>query len=119
MKKLAESKKYVINYEYEKVFLDVKDDHRRVLIGEFYGDPYIAIIAENEKYCAIGGEGVIVYYLEEPFNEYKSDDVLSDQYMIWGRGNSENTIWVESIKQVSENQIKIITEDTQSVIINV
>ena len=117
MKKLTESNNYSVDYEYEKVFLTVKKNQKRILIGEFYGDPYTALISENENFCAIGGEGLIVYYLHEPFDEYKGDDIESNQYMIWGREDNENTIWIEDIKLLNERQIEVITEDNQSIVI--
>lgn len=117
MKKLTESNNYSVDYEYEKVFLTVKKNQKRILIGEFYGDPYTALISENESFCAIGGEGLIVYYLHEPFDEYKGDDIESNQYMIWGREDNENTIWIENIKLLNERQIEVITEDNQSIVI--
>ena len=59
MKQMAESNNYLILNEYEKVFLKLKATSQLILIGEFYGDPDVALISDDETYCAVGGEGVI------------------------------------------------------------
>ena len=69
MKQMAESNNYLILNEYEKVFLKLKATSQLILIGEFYGDPDVALISDDETYCAVGGEGVIIYYLRDPFEE--------------------------------------------------
>ncbi len=44
---LAESDKYKISLSYEIVYLNFSK--RKIHIGDFYGDPYGAIIDKNEK----------------------------------------------------------------------
>ena len=53
MKRLTESKNFVITFEYEKVFLIRKQTGNTIFIGEFYGDPTTAIISSKEDFCAI------------------------------------------------------------------
>ena len=55
MKQIAESNNYLILNEYEKVFLKLKATSQLILIGEFYGDPDVALISDDETYCAVGG----------------------------------------------------------------
>ena len=71
---LAQSNKYIISYEYETVFLKFIDKDRKIIIGDFYGDPKTAFISSDESYCVIGGRGLIVYFLNEPFIEYDNKE---------------------------------------------
>lgn len=119
MKQLTESENFFITYEYEKAFLNFKNSNRSVLIGEFYGDPDIAIISKDEDFCAVGGEGIIVYYLNEPFSEYESNESLSKQWLEWGRDNEDSVIWIEKLEQIGNKMIEITTEESDKFIINV
>lgn len=119
MNRLAESKNYLITNEYEKVFLNFKNTDKSVLIGEFYGDPDIAIISKDETFCVVGGEGVIVYYLNSPFSEYDSDIKSSKQWVEWGRDNGKNVIWVEHIQEIGNRLIEITTEKMEKNLIYV
>ena len=118
MKVLAESSKYQILNEYEYVFLKIKKDSRLINIGDFYGEPQFALISEEEEYCAVGGAGLIIYYLTEPFVEY-TYNIECSQWREWGRGNANDTIWVNNIVRVDNNCIEIETEDMQNIILNV
>lgn len=118
MKILAESVKYVIFYEYEKVFLYIKENEKRILIGEFYGDPYTAVISYDESFCVIGGEGIIVYYLKEPFEEFRTFADVSSQWKTWGRDDGE-TVWIDEIHQIDNKHIEIVTENSEKTVIDV
>jgi len=56
---LAQSGRYRIEHEYESASL-VASDGRKRAIGEFYGDPAVALIDAGEQWCAVAGEGLIV-----------------------------------------------------------
>lgn len=111
MKTMVESNNYSIMHEYEKVFLKKNQGSELVLIGEFYGDSNVAIISEDEKYCAIGGEGLIIYYLNEPFERYITGFNTSKQWKTWGRDSIEETIWITNLTQIDKEHIRIETED--------
>ena len=117
MKIISESNNYLIMNEYENVFLKIKKTSQMIFIGDFYGDPEIALISANEKYCIIGGAGVIIYYLNEPFEEYKY--APSEQWKDWGRGDLDSTTWVNNIVLLDHDHIEIETEDEQKVILDV
>ncbi|WP_332855377.1 hypothetical protein [Duganella sp. S19_KUP01_CR8] len=93
---LATSKNFRISHEYETVWL-FRDSHSRVVIGDFYGDPIVAIIDAEERWCAVGGCGLIVYLLDAPFKPYEYDQ-CSSQYLEAGR-TKQDQWWVESIEQ--------------------
>jgi hypothetical protein len=104
---LARSAHYQIVHEYETVWLTREEGPRR-LVGDFYGDPNVAIIDSDEKWCAIGGSGLIVYFFEEPFDEYKYDQ-QSAQYFEVGR--KEDGSWpVKTIQQTGPLEIQVLLE---------
>jgi hypothetical protein len=48
MNLLAASNRYRISHEYETVWLEF-DDRERVVIGDFHGDPEVAIVDADQK----------------------------------------------------------------------
>jgi hypothetical protein len=118
MKVLAESNSYQILNEYESVLLRVKETSQLINIGDFYGDPQVALISNDEKYCVMGGDGVIIYYLTDPFEIYRYH-AQSAQWKEWGRGDENNTIWVNNIIALDNNRIEIETEDLKKTILDV
>ena len=111
MNKLATSNNYSIEHEYEIVYL-VKNDGQKIIIGDFYGDPNVAIIDSSEKWCAIGGCGLIVYWLKAPFDEYRYD-TDSSQYFEFAR-NKPDILWVEKLKQTGLFNLEILTESGET-----
>ena len=119
MKQMAESNNYLILNEYEKVFLKLKATSQLILIGEFYGDPDVALISDDETYCAVGGEGVIIYYLRDPFEEFSTKYKSLNQWKIWGRGTNKETMWVSEIDQIDSKHIRVELEDSETILLSI
>ena len=119
MKQMAESNNYLILNEYEKAFLQLKDNSQLILIGEFYGDPDVAIISDDENFCAVGGEGVIIYYLRDPYEEFSTDYKSSEQWKILGREAGKEPMWVKEIKQIDSRHIQVELEDSETILLSV
>lgn len=119
MKQMAESNNYIILNEYEKVFLKLKATSQLILIGEFYGDPDVALISTDERYCAVGGEGIIIYYLSSPFKEFSAKCNEEKQWKTWGRGDNEKTMWVSQIDQVDNEHIRVELEDSETTLLSI
>ncbi|WP_336939292.1 hypothetical protein [Acinetobacter modestus] len=82
---LTESDHYKIVHLYEAVFIapiDSNNINEYTEIGDFYGEPEVAIIDQNEKWCAIGGCGLIIYFIQEPFTPYQYDQECSQYFEI-------------------------------------
>jgi hypothetical protein len=96
---LAESENYKVTSEYESVTLHFKNKlfNKTLYIGDFYGDPDCAIISRDEKYVVMAGCGLIIYKLQEPFDEYGSDD-SSGQYFEFYR-DPPNNWWTNGLHQ--------------------
>jgi len=118
MKILAESASYQVLSEYEDVFLKFKETSKLVKVGDFYGDPEVAVISEEETFCAIGGCGVIVYFIREPFEEY-TYCTKTLQWREWNRTDNEGILWVTDLACIDEHRIEIIAEDMRRIELNV
>jgi hypothetical protein len=108
MNDLIQSKKYRIAHEYEVVFLN-RSHGPEVIIGDFYGDPSCAVISPCETWCAIGGTGLIIDFVREPFEPYCYDH-LTDQWVEFGR-DKDDLWWIESLTAVSGAEL-VFTTDT-------
>jgi len=110
--KLVQSEKYIISYEYEIITLTIKKSGRKIIIGDFYGDPEVAFISDDESYCVIGGCGLIIYYLKEPFCEFRYN-IDSNQWKEIFR-EPKDIWWVVDISEGSNpNRVKFTTDDEQ------
>lgn len=119
MKIMAESDKFVVWNEYEKVFLKRKETSQIILIGEFYGDPDVALISADETYCAVGGEGLIIYYLTPPFEEFSTGRKGTKQWKTWGRNTKEETMWVSDITPIDNKFISVKLEDSETILVSI
>lgn len=118
----AESKKFRIESYYETVILINKINGVEVDIGDFYGDVECAIIDRNEKFCVMGGCGLIIYFLKEPFETYFYNNITTQYKEFWRSGELNGKIWVKDIKQIDDENVLLDIEDNiknYSIIINV
>ncbi len=117
MQILTESKNYIVFFEFETVILKIKESGKEILIGDFYGEPQIAVISDDERFCAMCGCGVIIYYLQPPFIEYEYHKQTS-QWKEWGRTKPDEDIWVENIRCINNFILEIETEFGKIIRIN-
>lgn len=117
---LAESNNFLITNIFETTYLIKKhqcNSKNRIIIGTFYGDPQTAIIDKEEKWCAIAGEGLIIYFLRDPFSSYKENQVSSQFFSKYK--NESNIKWIQQLVQLSANQILITDDNHQKSIFNI
>lgn len=118
MEILTESEHYIVYNEYENVIMEIKESHKKIQIGDFYGDPQMAIISPDEKACVMCGCGIIIYYLKEPFKEYKYH-IKTEQWWEWGRNDKEEDIWVERVSWIDSKIIEIVAESGERYQLNI
>lgn len=111
MNTLAESVKYKIEYEYETVFL--LHPAGQTVIGDFYGDPVAAIIDKDERWCAIVGCGLILYYLKPPFKPYEYD-CKTKQWVEFHRTPPDNW-WIDNVNQKDKNEIEFVVDPANDI----
>ena len=104
---LTRSENYRITSEYEVVWLE-GIAHKPIVIGDFYGDPEMAIIDWNERWCIIAGSGLVIYYLKQPFEAYQYN-YITEQWDECFR--SPNNQWlIETVYQVGDNQVRFVVD---------
>lgn len=86
-RELARSAQYIVQHEYEHASA-LAADGRRASLGQFYGDPAVALIDVNEQWCAVAGEGLVLCRLEQPFG----------QCVAYFREPGE-TVWITGLRQ--------------------
>lgn len=106
---LAESENFIVSHIFETAFLISKKTGSETEIGDFYGYPECAIIDKNEKWCAVGGCGLIVYKIQEPFREYQYHCFWTDQWDEFGRDASD-VWWISKLEQISDNRFQFEIE---------
>lgn len=117
---LSQSKSYKIIHLYESAYiapLQSSDIYQYIEIGDFYGNPEVAIIDQNEKWCAIGGCGLIIYFIQEPFTPYQYDQESSQYFEI--HRSPPSIWWIEDLQQISQSKILITLEDSQTRILDI
>lgn len=113
---LDESKNYIVTYTYETVYLISKWNHSKIIIGDFYGEPNGAIIDADKCFVVVYGCGIILYFLQPPFQEY-SYETNTSQWLEWGR--IEPIMWVDKVVPLDNNRMKVILENGQTSIITI
>lgn len=59
---MAASDRYRVLHDYETVFVQ-RVNEEKWQVGDFYGDPYAALITWDEQWAVIVGEGVLLVHL--------------------------------------------------------
>ena len=95
---LASSRHYRVEHEYESASL-VAGDGRKRAIGEFYGDPAVALIDAGEQWCAVAGEGLIVCSLAP-------GGACVEYYRTPGE-----TLWITGLRQTGPFALEATGED--------
>lgn len=108
----VESKNFLVTNEYEKVFLNIKSNSRKVYIGDFYGDPQAAVISNDETFCVMVGCGLIIYFLQEPFKEFGNDKSTKQWKELFRESGQE--WWIESAEVIDDSTIMFTVEEVDS-----
>ncbi|MCC7601035.1 hypothetical protein IGS61_26345 [Janthinobacterium sp. FW305-129] len=96
---LARSAAFIVQHEYEQAGV-MAADGRHASLGEFYGDPAVALIDINEQWCAVAGEGLVLCRLEQPFG----------QCTAYFREPGE-TVWITGLRQTGPFALEWQGED--------
>ena len=95
---LARSRRYLVEHEYESASV-TGPDAIRVAIGEFYGDPAVALIDAEEQWCAVAGQGVIVCRLAQ-------GGACVEYFRSAG-----GTVWITGLRQTGPFALELLCED--------
>lgn len=98
-RELARSATYSVQHEYEQATVTAADG-RQASLGEFYGDPAVALIDADEQWCAVAGEGLVLCRLGQPFG----------QSVAYFRQPGE-TVWITDLRQTGAFALEWQGED--------
>ncbi|WP_332862436.1 hypothetical protein [Janthinobacterium svalbardensis] len=98
-REMARSAQFSIQHEYEHAKV-MAADGRQASLGEFYGDPAVALIDIHEQWCAVAGEGLVLCLLEQPFGQ-------CEEYF---RQPGE-TVWITDLRQTGAFALEWQDED--------
>ncbi|WP_426090041.1 hypothetical protein [Janthinobacterium sp. PSPC1-1] len=98
-RELARSAGYIVQHEYEQATVTAADG-RQASLGEFYGDPAVALIDADEQWCAVAGEGLVLCRLGQPFG----------QSAAYFRQPGE-TVWITDLRQTGPFALEWQDED--------
>ena len=98
-RELARSATYIVQHEYEQATVTAADG-RQASLGEFYGDPAVALIDADEQWCAVAGEGLVLCRLGQPFG----------QSVAYFRQPGE-TVWITDLRQTGAFALEWQGED--------
>jgi hypothetical protein len=90
---LAENDIFIVGHVYEYAYLINKQTKEEIEVGNFYGNPYCAIISKTNDWVLIGGE-----HLELWVNGRMSD--LSDNGLTW----------IVDMRQVSDSLAELLID---------
>ncbi|MGK5048912.1 hypothetical protein ACQ4WP_23885 [Janthinobacterium sp. GB4P2] len=98
-RELARSAEYIVQHAYEQASVTAADGWRQEL-GEFYGDPAVALIDINQQWCAVAGEGLVLYRLEQSFGQCAEYFRQPDE-----------TVWITDLRQTGPFALEWKGED--------
>ena len=104
---LAQSKNFKIYGVYEEAQLEGASINGHVIVGDFYGHVECACIDKDERWCITGGNGLVIYQLAEPYENYRYNHKTDQWKEIW---RSEKDWYPEVIYQVEDNVVRLVID---------
>jgi hypothetical protein len=104
---LAQSKNYKLFGAYEEAQVEGEGITGHVVVGDFYGSADCGCIDFAERWCVSGGNGIVIYQLSPPFEEYKFDHDSSQWKDLW---RSEEDWYPEIIYQIEKDIVRIVVD---------
>ena len=104
---LAQSNNYKLFGYYEEAQLEGKLITGHVVVGDFYGSADCACIDYGERWCVSGGNGIVIYQLAPPFEEYQFNHSTSQWKELW---RSDEDWYPEIIFQIEEDIVRIVID---------
>lgn len=108
----AESEHYLIQHDFEGVYLFAKTENKTICVGDHYGDPQGSFIDKNEKWVCSYGEGLTVYFLKAPYKSYDRGE-CKNQWFNYGQGTTAtDVIFIENVIQIDDWKLLVVEADT-------
>lgn len=98
VQELARSARYRVTHDYESASVYCSEGWQ-LCVGEFYGDPQVALIDADERWCAVAGEGLVVCELAP-----------QGRCIAYFRDPGQ-TLWMTALRQVAAWVLEARSED--------
>ncbi|MBC8053194.1 MAG: hypothetical protein H7Y13_09020 [Sphingobacteriaceae bacterium] len=92
-RKLYETSNWTVGYIYEYAYLTDKSNGTTILLGGFIYDPTCALISDENLWCVVGGDKLLIWAPNEAY------EIVDD--------NLKN---IGALRQVDSNTIHILTD---------
>lgn len=106
---LAKSSHYTLYGAYEEAQLEGPHIDGHVVVGDFYGSADCGCIDRNEKWCISAGNGLVIYFLEAPYQRYSFDTETAQWKELW-REAKDSDWYPEVIYQTEDNEVRMVID---------
>lgn len=104
---LAQSKNYKLFGDYEEAILEGPNIDQSLIVGDFYGAADCGCIDYREKWCISGGNGIVIYKIENPFESYQYDHKTVQWDDLW---RDEPDWYPEVIYQIEDDVVRLVID---------
>lgn len=104
---LAQSENFKIYGSFEEAQLEGTEINGHIVVGDFYGQVECACIDQQERWCITGGNGLVIYQLEAPFEQYRYNHQTKQWTDMW---RSDKDWYLEVIYQIEENVVRLVID---------
>ena len=104
---LAHSKNYKLFGAYEEAQLEGEGITGHIVVGDFYGSADCGCIDYAERWCVSGGNGIVIYQISPPFEEYQFGHNTPQWKELW---RSDEDWYPEIIYQIEENIVRMVID---------
>ncbi|MDM8162235.1 hypothetical protein QUH73_20645 [Labilibaculum sp. K2S] len=95
---LFETKKLIIEHEFENAYLIEKSSGKELLFDDFHGDPKCGLISKKNDWAIIAGEHLTIWRADKRNNKQVE------------RIENEELKWIHDVRLKSENIVEILTD---------
>ncbi len=106
---LARSKNFILYGAYEEAQLEGPGINTHVVVGGFYGSADCGCIDQGEKWCISAGNGLVIYSIAPPFENYQYEQSTKQWVELW-RTTKDEDWYPEVIYQIEEDSVRLVID---------
>ena len=104
---LSASDSYKLFFRYEAATLEGSNFEEPLVVAEYRGE--CGCIDFHEKWVVTGGEGIIIYYLQEPYEPHSLESESAQWKTLWYPDKSLS-MYPEAIVQVDDETVRVLID---------
>lgn len=106
---LSQSKNFKLFGAYEEAQLEGPGISEHVVVGDFYGGANCGCIDVDEKWCISAGNGLVIYSIIPPFQDYQYGQATQQWVELW-RTEKDKNWYPEVIYQIEEDVVRLVID---------